>query len=108
MRVAGAHGMLYLLRYFGDGRSLEEPRHIELDLRDLVNVAENVARQQRVSTRGEEIIVNADPLEIQDLGPVLCQLRLQRRAWCDAGGRLTRAACQTELGCQADALHLTG
>src|SRR6266853_901385 len=95
-----------MVGHLSDGRRLEEPRNPELNLRDLVYVAENVCDQERVSARREEVIVNADLLDLEDLRPTLGQDLLERRS--RRGEAPRQAGREPQFGCQADTLHFAG
>ena len=85
--MAGVNQPFEMVRHLRNGRRLEKPRNLELDLRNVVDVAENVGGQERVSARREEVIVNTDLLDLEDLCPVLGQHLLERRPWRDEGPR---------------------
>ena len=61
--LAHQHGLL------GRRRIREELVHGQFHREALVEAAHGLDRQQRVSAQSEEVIVNADPLGAQDLGP---------------------------------------
>src|SRR5262249_47808357 len=97
-----------MMRHLRNGRPLEEARNLELNLRNVVDVPENARGQERVSARREEIIVNTDLLDPEDLCPALGQRFLKRRPWRDESRRLAAATRQSQLGRQANTLHLAG
>src|ERR1700692_3813297 len=94
--------------YLRNSRRLEKLGNLELDLRDVVDVAENVGGQERVSARGEEVIVNADLLDLEDLCPVLGQHLLEHRPRRNEVARLGGAGRDTKFSGQADTLHFAG
>src|SRR5689334_18805899 len=67
-----------MLRHLRHGRRFEKSRDLELDLRQIVDVAQSAGGQQRVPARGEEIIVNADLLDPKDFRPALRQRAFER------------------------------
>ena len=71
-------------------------------------MGENARGEERVSTRGKEVIVDADLLELEDLGTTLGQQFLQRRSWRDEGCRQGGARRKTQFGRQADPPHFPG
>ena len=103
--MAGVHQSFDMVRHLRNGRRLEKPRDLELDLRDFIDVAENVGGQERVSAQRKEVIVNTDLLDLKDLCPVLGQQLLERRPWRDEGLRRGGAGRETQFGRQADTLH---
>src|SRR4029077_747951 len=66
-RSAGLDQPLQMARHLRHGRGFEESRDLELDLRHVVDVTENTEGQERVPSRREEVIVNADLLDPKDL-----------------------------------------
>ena len=106
--MAGVNQLFEMVRHLRNSRRLEKPRDLELNLRDVVDVAENVGGQERISARREEVIVNTDLLDLEDLCPVLGQHLLERRPWRDEGPRQAVPARETQLSRQADTLHFAG
>jgi len=92
-------------RHFRDSWCLEESRDLELNLRNIVDVSQNVAGQERVSARREKVIVNADLVDLQDLCPALGQHLLERRPWRREGLREGITGREAQFGRQADTLH---
>src|ERR1700730_17967959 len=107
-RLAGLIRLFEMVRRLRDGRRREKSRELELDFRKLVDVAENVCGEERVSPRHEEVIVDTDLPELEDLCPTLGQQRLKLRSRRDEGGRRGNAACEAQLCRQADTLHFAG
>src|SRR6266446_6881466 len=108
MRLARLNDLFEMLRHLRDGRRCEKSRGLEFNFRDIVDVGENARGEERVSTRGKEVIVDADLLELEDLGPTLGQQFLQRRSWRDEGCRQGGARRKTQFGRQADPPHFPG
>ncbi len=67
----------------GDGGSLEERAQRQLDVERLTHAREDLGGEQRMASQREEVIVTADLLHVQHLGPECGQPLLRR-----CGGRL--------------------
>ena len=98
-----------MARHLRNSRRLEKPRDLDLDLRDLVHVAENASGQERVSAQCEEVIVDTDLLDLEDLRPELrpassraASVARRRPAPRRSAGR------ETQFSRQADPLHFAG
>src|SRR5947209_4945921 len=105
-RRASAHRLFKTIRHLCNGWCLEELRNAEFNLRNFEYMAEDMGSQERVSARAEEVIVNADPFDLEELGPVIGQRGFERRAW--RYEFLASAVRKAQLGRQADTLHLAG
>src|SRR5262245_47475715 len=97
-----------MVRHLRHGRRFEKSRDLELDLSQIVDVAENAGSQERVAPRREEVIVNADLLDSKDLRPALCQLTLERSPRRHKGLPRFKAAREPELIGQPDPLDFAG
>src|SRR5258708_3954505 len=97
-----------MVRHLRNGRRLEKSRNLELNLRDVVDVAENVRGQKRVSARREEVLVNPERLARQDFCPALGGRLGGRRRGRDEGGGQGGADRETQFSRQADTLHFAG
>ena len=78
---------LEMVRHLRNRRRLEKAGDLELELRDLVHVGENVGGQERVAAQREEIIMDADLLDLEDLCPAFGQHLLEGRPRRDEGPR---------------------
>src|SRR5262245_13008526 len=107
-RQAGLNHLFEMVRHLRNRRCLEKSRGLELNFRKVVDVAENVCGEERVSARRKEVIVDADLLELEDLRPTLGQQFLERRSRRDEGRRQSSAGRKTQFGRQADTLHFAG
>jgi hypothetical protein len=62
-----------MLRDLSNSRRLQKKRNGKLNLSDFVYVLENENGQERVSTRREEVVMNTDPVDLEDFRPTLDQ-----------------------------------
>src|SRR5262245_5125393 len=107
-RQAGLNHLFEMVRHLRNRRCLEKSRGLELNFRKVVDVAENVCGEERVSTRRKEVIVDTNLLELEDLRPTLGQQFLEGRLWRDEGRRQSSTGRKTQFGRQADTLHFAG
>src|SRR5437773_1606736 len=97
-----------MLRHLRNGRRFEKSRDLELDLRHVVDMAENAGGQQRVPARREEVIVYADLLEAKDLRPAFRQRAFEWSPWRHKGPPRCIAIRKPEFIRQPDPLDLAG
>src|SRR5262249_57897813 len=77
----------------------------ERDVGELLRVGENLRGQEGVSAHREEVVVNPDPLDLEDLCPESSQRLLQGRPWRGKGGRRGRLTRESQPRRQPDTLH---
>src|SRR2546428_417620 len=108
-RLARMTRLFEMLRHLRDGRRREKSRGLELNFRNLVDMTENACGEERVSARGKEVIVDTDPLELEDLCPTFRQQCLEGGPWRDEGPwQSSGGGRKTQFGCQTDTLHFAG
>src|SRR5215218_2472890 len=73
---ARAEALRYDFGQLRDGRRLEQAAQSHLGLKRRAQAGDQLDRQQRMAAEFEELVVNADPLDAEEFGPYLSDLRL--------------------------------
>src|SRR6185436_3427022 len=84
----------------------ENARDPDLEMQDVADAGENVYGRERVAAQREEIIMDTDPLDLEDLGPEFRQHLLEVRLRRDEGLLRDDKVPEPQLCRQADTLHL--
>src|SRR5262249_30129945 len=107
-RWSGLAGPDQLLKMFGhlcNSRCFEKARDLNVDIQDVMYLGDNARDRQGIATQREEVVMDADLLDLQDLCPKSAELLLERRPGRNVAARRGNAVAEPQLRRQANTLH---
>ena len=97
-----------MLGHLRDRRRIEQAGNLDLELHRFVNADQCLGGKQRVAAEREEIVMDADLVAPQDVGPYSGEYIFERRAWRNKGLRRVDAVRETQFHSKPDAPHFAG